>query len=210
MPPASRSPFDDTDRVLIDGTNLLHRMGAGAGTGAVTPPSAIVGRIRGAVPATISVELVLDGLGHGIFGRLAQKMLVKYSGRRSADEVILDLVSEAAMQGSGPTPAARVLVVTDDRELRTLVTAKGARTAGSGWLLGRLDIAAVAAPQTRRRSSLGAGRPPGGPGAGAGAAGRDDADGSRGRGWSPGRGATSKLGPARKVARHKRHPMSGG
>jgi hypothetical protein len=25
-------------------------------------------------------------------------------------------------------------------------------------------------------------------------------------GWKPGRGATTKTGPARKVARHKRHP----
>ena len=26
MPPAPRTPFDDTDRLVIDGSNLLHRI----------------------------------------------------------------------------------------------------------------------------------------------------------------------------------------
>ena len=217
MPPASTSPLEGTDRVIIDGSNLLHRMGADArvapaapGAAPVMPPSALIGRIRGVVPATITVELVLDGLGHGIFGRLAQKMMVKWSGRRTADEVILDLVSEAAMHGPGTLAVSKVLVVTDDRELRALVTVKGARTASSSWLLGRLQVPAVAAPATgRRRPTLGSGRPPGGPGGQGGPGGKDQDDASRGPGWKPGRGATAKTGVARRVARHKRHPGNG-
>ena len=45
MPEAPRtSPFDGTEHLIIDGTNLLYRLGAGAGGPA--PASAIVGRIR--------------------------------------------------------------------------------------------------------------------------------------------------------------------
>ena len=104
MPPAPRTtPFDGTDRLIIDGTNLLYRLGTGAGGAA--PASAIVGRIRGAVPLEITIDLVFDGVGHGVYGRLAQKMVVRYSGRRAADDTILDLVSEATMHGGGPAAA---------------------------------------------------------------------------------------------------------
>ena len=204
MPPAPRSPLDNTERLVIDGTNLLHRMGPGAGRAA--PPAAIIGRIRSMVPMGISIDLVFDGVGHGVYGRLAQNMHVRYSGRRPADDTILDLASEAIMQaGSTPTAGAKVLVVTDDRELRTKLSAKGVRTASAAWLLGRLDVPTLAAPSSgNRRPAIGAGRPPAG--SGSGAPGRDD-EAPR-DGWRPGRGATSKTGPAHKVARHKRHPRA--
>jgi len=212
MPAGPRStPFDGTDRLLIDGTNLLYRLGTG--TGGAAPASAIVGRIRGAVPLTIAIDLVFDGVGHGVYGRLAQKMTVRYSGKRPADDTILDLVSEAVLQGGGPAAADRVLVVTNDRGLRDLVAAKGARTAPLQWLIGRLGVPAPAAPAPggggtgarSRGAAIGAGRPPGGPSAGPGAS---PADEDR-RGWKPGRGATAKTGTPRKVARHKRHPKAG-
>ncbi len=201
MPPAPRtSPFEGTDRLIIDGTNMLYRLGAAAGGPA--PASAIVGRIRGAVPATITIDLVFDGVGHGVYGRLAQKMTVRYSGRRSGDDTILDLVSEAAMQARGAVTTDRVLVVTNDRGLRDLLAAKGARTVPLQWLIGKLD---VPVPGTRgaRGTSIGAGRPP----ANRGPAASPDEDRRR---WSPGRGATSKTGQARKVARHRRHPRMSG
>ena len=50
--------------------------------------------------------------------------------------MILDLTSEAAMQaGSGPTGRRSVLVVTNDRELRERLHAKGARTVPLQWLI---------------------------------------------------------------------------
>ena len=141
MPPAPRTtPFDGTERLIIDGTNLLYRLGTGAGGAA--PASAIVGRIRGAVPLAITIDLVFDGVGHGVYGRLAQKMAVRYSGRRPADDVILDLASEATMQDGGPAATDRVLVVTNDRGLRDQLAAKGARTAPLQWLIGKLDVPA--------------------------------------------------------------------
>ena len=100
MPPAPRTtPFDGTDRLIIDGTNLLYRLGTGRrggpGLGDRRPDP------RGGAPA-ITIDLVFDGVGHGVYGRLAQKMVVRYSGRRAADDTILDLVSEATMQAGGP------------------------------------------------------------------------------------------------------------
>ena len=154
------TPFDGTDRLIIDGTNLLYRLGTG--TGGAAPASAIVGRIRGAVPLPITIDLVFDGVGHGVYGRLAQKMVVRYSGRRAADDTILDLVSEATMQGGGPAAADRVLVVTNDRGLRDHLAAKGARTAPLQWFIGKLNVPAPSMTATgSRRPGIGAGRPPG-------------------------------------------------
>jgi hypothetical protein len=196
-PRSARSPLDDTSRLIVDGTNLLYRLGTG-GRGAAAPPAAIIGRLRAAIPGQVAIDLVFDGMGHGVFGRVAQGMYVRYSGHRTADEVILDLVP-------GPVPAARpnptaagILVVTNDRELRTLLMAKGARTAPLQWLLGRLDLPVLASPAAGNR------RPPIGT-RGSGQGTEDDDDRPR---WKPGRGATTKTGPARRVARHKRHPRA--
>ena len=206
MPASARqSPFDGTDHLIIDGTNLLYRLGAGAVGPA--PASAIVGRIRAAVPLPIVIDLVFDGVGHGVYGRLAQKMAVRYSGRRTGDDTILGLVSEAALQGGGPASTDRVLVVTNDRGLRDLLAAKGARTAPLQWLIAKLDVPAPAyrgsgsGGGTPRAASIGQGRPPRGRGA---------AGGGEPPSWEPGRGATAKTGTPRKVARHKRHPRAPG
>jgi rRNA-processing protein FCF1 len=194
----ARSPLEGASRLIVDGTNLLYRMGSGG----AAPPAAVIGRLRAAIPGTVAIDLVFDGMGHGVFGRVAQGMYVRYSGRRTADDVILDLVSEAAWtSGAGAAAAARVLVVSNDRELRALLTAKGARTASLQWLLTRLDLPVLAAPAAGNR------RPP--IGAGSTAHGRDATDDDDRPRWKPGRGATSKVGPARKVARHKRHPRQG-
>ncbi|MEO5966202.1 MAG: hypothetical protein ABIR11_12110 [Candidatus Limnocylindrales bacterium] len=204
MPPASRSPFADTTRLIVDGTNMLYRLGRGPNA---APPAAIIGRLRAAVPKEVDIDLVFDGVGHGVFGRLAQGMFVRYSGRREADEVILDLTSEAAMEGGGgPDAANKVLVVTNDRDLQYRLTVKGARTAPLQWLLNRMDIPVLASPAAgNKRPPIGAGRPPAG-GNGPHPAGRDDDERP---GWKPGRGATAKTGTPRKVARHKRHPRMG-
>ena len=198
MPPAPRTPFDDTDRLIVDGTNMLHRL-----RGPEAPPSTLVGRIRGAVPDTIEIDLVFDGVGHGVIGRVAQKMHVRYSGRRTADETILELVGDGT---SSPLANARILVVSDDRALRSALMARGARTASQAWLLGRMEVPAVSPAQTGRRTSIGAGRPPmrSAPGASGGPGGKDTGDARPG--WKPGRGATAKTGVPHKIARHRRHP----
>ncbi len=203
MPAAPRSPFDGTDRLVIDGTNLLYRLGAGArsatGTGPATPPAAIIGRLRAAIPAAISIDLVFDGIAHGVKGRVAQAMVVRYSGRRSADEMILDLTAEGAPgAGAGSAAADRVLVVTNDRDLRTRLQVRGVRSMPVVWLTNRLDMPRLsAAAAGNRRPTIGGGQPS------AAVVPPEDADRP---GWKPGRGATTKVGPAHKVARHRRHP----
>jgi rRNA-processing protein FCF1 len=205
MPAGQRSPFDGTTRLIVDGTNLLYRLGRGS----AAPPAAVIGRLRAAVPATIAIDLVFDGQGHGVFGRLAQGMFVRYSNRRPADDVILDLTSEAAMEaGGGPGAGGAVLVVTNDRELRDRLALKGARTAPLQWLIDRMGLPVLAsAAAGNKRPTIGAGTAAGVAG-GPGSAPGIERDADR-RGWKPGRGATSKIGPAKRVARHKRHPRMG-
>jgi rRNA-processing protein FCF1 len=199
MSPASRSPLDGTDRLVIDGTNLLYRLGTVPGSAA--PPAAIIGRLRAAIPAAISIDLVFDGIGHGVKGRVAQAMVVRYAGRHSADEMILDLTAEDPKAAGGPAASDRVLVVTNDRDLRARLQVRGVRSMPLVWLTNRLDMPRLSAPAAgNRRPTIGGGQPS------AALVPPEDPDRP---GWKPGRGATTKVGPAHKVARHRRHPRHG-
>jgi rRNA-processing protein FCF1 len=197
MPPAPASPFAGIDRLVVDGTNMLYRLGSGT----VMPPAAIIGRLRAAIPATITIDLLFDGVGHGVKGRVAQQMFVRYSGRHTADEAILELTA-AAGEAAGGSPEAyeRMLVVTNDRDLRERLEARGVRTRPTQWLLNRLDMRRLASPAPgNRRVTLGSGHTPAVPNPFL-------PDESDRKGWKTGRGATTKTGTAHKVARHKRHP----
>jgi hypothetical protein len=176
-----RDPLANTSRLVVDGTNLLYALSRGAER---QPPAALIGRLRAIIPAPIAIELVFDGPPErGLRGeRIASGVRVRYSGSRSADAVILSLADEASLAG-GVEAAAGMLVVTDDRDLRNRLRVHGARSAGAAWLTGRLERGKLAAPATGNR------RPPqGDPG---------DRDDDR-PGWRPGRGATTKRGPARR------------
>jgi hypothetical protein len=189
----SRDPFAETDRLLIDGTNLLHVLSRQPGTAA--PRSALVGRIRAVVPAAIGIELVFDGMpDRGMRGeRVASGLIVRYSGRRTADALLLSLVDEAR-SAVGPTGTARLLVVSDDRALRAGLQQLGARTAGCAWLVGRLDRPRLAAPSVGNRRPPVAARPPD----------HESDQGEARSSWKPGRGATRKKGNPRRG-----HPSSG-
>ncbi|MGZ8502526.1 MAG: hypothetical protein ACXWW6_06690 [Candidatus Limnocylindrales bacterium] len=201
MPAPDRNPLAQTQRLLIDGTNLLHSLARGAGA---APAATLIGRLRAVVPAGVAIELVFDGPPErGLRGeRIAAGTSVRYGGARSADAVILSLVDEVRLV-DGPDGTAGLLVVTDDRELRYGARVRGARTAGSAWLLGRLGTGRLSSP------SIGNPRPPR-PVASA-AASQSPATQSDGDpaetdrvGWRPGRGATTKRGNPR------RSPKTGG
>ena len=199
MPAPDRDPLAATVRLLIDGTNLLHTLSRVPGA---APPAALVGRLRGVIPALIAIELVFDGPAErGLRGeRIASGVTVRYSGPRTADAVILALVDEVRKAGDADDTAA-LLVITDDRELRYGARLRGARTAGAKWLLGRLGSGRLSS------ASIGNPRPPravtsGGAGA-SGASDQGDGDEEERAGWKPGRGATTKKGNA------KRAPKSG-
>ena len=166
----------------------------------------LVGRLRAIVPAGVAIELIFDGPPEpGLRGeRIAAGTSVRYSGGRTADAVILGLVDDVRLV-DGAEGTAGLLIVTDDRELRYGARMRGARTAGSAWLLGRLGSGRLSSP------SIGNPRPPrpvgGDPGRSAGGAhspgtggveGTGDEDGSERVGWRPGRGATTKRGNPRR------------
>jgi hypothetical protein len=195
MPQPDRDPLAATQRLLIDGNNLLHAISKASGGTGAAPPAALIGRLRGAIPARVAIELVFDGPAErGLRNeRIATGLVVRYSGARTADSVILTIVEDVRVL-EGAEGTATLLVVTDDRDLRHGTRLRGARTAGSAWLLGRLGSGRLASP------SVGNPRPPRPSKAGAGvAAGDRDEDGSDRRGWAPGRGATTKKGNPRKA-----------
>jgi hypothetical protein len=173
----SIDPLAGVELVLIDGNNLLHALrgrgrvpGVGGGyVEAPQPASAVIGRIRSAIPPGVRVELILDGSPSGITGRLATGMSVEYSRRSTADEVILNRLSRQLDEG-GPASTWPILAVTDDRALRDGVRSRGGRSAGTAWLLRRLDgterpvrgrPGSTPAPRPKAGTGLGNGRPPG-------------------------------------------------
>lgn len=191
-----RDPLEHTDRLLVDGTNLLHAMARGLGTGAA-PAAALVGRLRGVIPPSVGIELIFDGSpGMSMRGeKVAAGLIVRYAGRRSADELLRSLVDETRAV-AGPQATAGLLIVSDDHALRASLRERGARTAGSAWLLGRMARGRLASPSVgNKRPARGAGAP----GSAAGAGPHPAADDSPERpGWKPGRGATVKRGNPRK------------
>ncbi len=194
--PERADPLAGTERLIVDGSNLLHAIGRGKG--APAPAATLIGRLRGVIPGPIRVELIFDGPpDHGLRGeRIAAGLTVRHSGRYTADSLIDRLVADAI--GTGGTAEAAhaagsaILVVTDDLDLGQRVRRRGSRTASARWLVGRLERGVLSAP------SAGTGRAPTGgrttaggrPGTPA-ASPNDDDDGPR---WNPGRGATKKTG----------------
>jgi len=181
--PTSRDPLADTQRLVVDGSNLLPALArqGGAVPGVTVPPSALIGRLRAAIPAAISVELVFDGPPDpGLRGeRIASGVSVRHAGRRSADDAIVGLVDHAGTT-AGTRGLHGILVVTDDRALASAVRERGGRTAGTTWLLRRLERPRLAAPSVGNR------RPPTTP-----------VERER-EPWTGGRGATRKRGNPRR------------
>jgi hypothetical protein len=182
--PTSRDPIADTDRLVVDGSNLLPSLARRGGT---VPQAAVIGRLRAAIPPTIAIELVFDGAPDpGLRGeRIASGVSVRHAGRRTADEVILGLVEHALMSG-GSHASHAILVVTDDRELADGVRQLGGRTTGTAWLLSRFDRPRLSSPSVGNR------RPP---------TPTDAAQGQERDPWQPGRGATTKRGNPRRRRR---------
>ena len=186
-----------TQRLLVDGTNLLHQLTSGPDR---QPPAALIGRLRAAIPADVAIELVFDGPAErGLRGeRIAHGVSVRYSGRHTADTILVTLVEEVAMaagapSGGGSLATDSILVVTDDRALRYAIQHRGARTAGASWLVARMARSTLSSP------SVGNARPPLPPRL------RQPPPGSTveadrdGAGWSPGRGATRKTGNGKRA-----------
>lgn len=200
-PISRRNPLEGVSRLLVDGTNLLHALARGSGSGR-QPPAAVIGRLRAAIQPETAITLVFDGPPErGVRGeRIASGVTVQFSGRYTADTILVTLVEDATIGAANPSQAAdAILVVTDDRDLRLALRRRGARTAGTQWLLGRLDRPRLAAP------SIGNARPPAPPRIPQQRPGEETEDEAAGRtSWRPGRGATAKKGNPRRQARAQR------
>lgn len=194
MNAAQRDPLAGIDRLLVDGTNLLHAMRRGADP---APAPTLIGRLRAVVPPGVGIEIVLDGPPDPGSGnvRAAAGLVVRYAGRISADALLVRLVTEAAQVSL--EAAMGILVVTDDGALGTELRRRGATTVRTPWLLRRLDRTA----RVTGAPSIGRPKPPRPPTA----VPDRDADGAAdGRRWAPGRGATVKRGNPRRTARGAR------
>jgi predicted RNA-binding protein with PIN domain len=190
----ARDPLADTARLLVDGTNLLHAISRAPER---APAATLVGRLRAVIPASTGIEIVFDGPpDHGLRReRIAAGVTIRYAGGRSADAVLLALVDEVRAV-DGPRATERILVVTDDRALRSGLQQRGARSAGSAWLIGRLERSRLSAPAPGNPRPP---RPPVPP---------EQDSGEEGRAWRPGRGATTKRGNPRRSPKRSR-PGSG-
>ena len=200
MTRAPRSPLDGTDRLLVDGNNLLHAARPG---GDPMPAAALIGRLRGAIPAEVGIEIVFDGPADPGMRkeRIASGLIVRHGGGWTADQVLVSLVDQARATSGVQGGADNILVVTDDRELRVALHARGAKTARSSWLLARFERQRLDSPSVGNRRAP---RPP--------AATSTSGGGDDGRtGWQPGRGATKKRGnPKRGHGPAAGHPAPGG
>jgi hypothetical protein len=209
--PDDRRVLEGVERLVVDGTNLLHSLGRSS---APLPPAALIGRLRAIVPAGVEVVVVLDGSPeHGLVSRrVASGVEVRYSGRSTADDLITHLAEHDFAAAVGG-----LLVVTDDIALTAAVRRSGGRTVRNGWLIDRLGRQRLSAPSAGRPnmappeagrgsagSATGIGASPTRRGAGGGgssgpgsrdSAGAADSESPR---WSPGRGATRKVGNGRR------------
>ena len=202
----NRDPLAGVTRLLVDGNNLLHALSRGADR---LPPAALIGRLRAAVPAQTTIEIVFDGPPErGVRGeRIAHGVSVRYGGRFSADTILVTLVEDVAMvagapRGSGSQATDAILVVTDDRELRFALQRRGARTAGTSWLVTRMERPRLTAPSIGNprppRPPVIAQQPPRSVSSRAGPSGGEGEDDGR-EPWSPGRGATRKTGNGKRA-----------
>ena len=205
MPQPDRNPLAATRRLLVDGTNLLYALSK---TATASPPAALIGRLRGVIPAATTIELVFDGPPErGLRNeRIASGVVVRYSGGRTADNVILTMIEDVRLI-DGADGTATLLVVTDDRDLRHGARLRGARTAGSAWLLGRLDSGRLASSSIGNPRPARPGRPPAsGPAPSPLPSLSSDGDPAEmdRPSWKGGRGATTKKGNPKKA------PKAGG
>jgi predicted RNA-binding protein with PIN domain len=152
------------ERVLVDGNNLV-------GGWDDVRLRAYESAIHRSIPRNATLEVFRDG------------------GGRSADDRIIEAVGRPDL-----SRADRIVVVTDDRELRDRARRLGASTITARYFRDRI-VGNTVAPTTTRATG----------GFGRGGAGRVEGkdEGPEERRWKPGRGATKKRGPSARPPRER-------
>ena len=189
------NPLAATERLLVDGTNLLHALSR---TPTAAPPAALIGRLRGVDPgrddhrarlrrADRSAACATSGSRPGV--------TVRYSGRRTADDVILPMIDDVRLarrrRRHGDAPGRHRRPRPAPRRRGSAARGRRARRGCSvGSIAGgsRRRRSAIPRPRRGRRDRVLRRRP-----RRALSSDGDPAETDR-RGWKPGRGATTKKG----------------
>ncbi len=177
------SGIEDIDLLLIDGDNLLHDVRGSRDEGGV---AWLLPRLSGWRPPHLRIIVGLDG--HAAPGEASRKRATRgiefhHSGRRSADDMLIDLLKAQPYAGR-----VRTAVVTRDRALQARASRAGGSTRSVDWLMRQVAGPSKATGREARPVGIGQGKPP--PRHRSDPA-DPDADQSA---WRPGRGATRKKG----------------
>ena len=172
--------IDDLDLLLIDGDNLLHVVRGSRDEGGV---AWLLPRLSGWRPPQLRIVIALDG--HPAPGEASRRKATRgiefhHSGRRSADDILVDLLKAQPYAGR-----SRTVVVTRDRGLQARATRAGGQTRSVDWLMRQV---------TGPSKSTGRGSKPVGVGQGQPTAQRHydpyASEEDTGSSWQPGRGAS--------------------
>lgn len=193
-----QADIEELDLLLIDGDNLLHDVRGSRDEGGVAWLLPRLSRWR---PQHLRIVVGLDG--HPAPGEATRKRATRgiefhHSGRRSADDMLIDLLTRQPY-----ADRSRTAVVTRDRGLQARASRAGGLTRSIDWLMRQV----AGSPEARGRPASGDSKPVG---IGQGKPPRmshDDpaaADEDARRAWEPGRGATRKKGNPRRSAKRSR------
>jgi len=176
--------IDDLDLLLIDGDNLLHDVQGSRDEGGV---AWLLPRLSGWRPQHLRIVIGLDG--HAAPGEAGRQKATRgiefhHSGRRSADDLLIDLLKAQPFAGR-----SRTAVVTRDRGLQARTNRAGGQTRSVDWLMRQVQGPSTGGKKSAPPASISQGRPtamnhydPYAP------------DEENGPSWQPGRGATKKKG----------------
>lgn len=185
--------LDDLDLLLIDGDNLLHDVRGARDEGGV---AWLLPRLSGWRPPHLRIVIGLDG--HPAPGEANRKKATRgiefhHSGRRSADDMLIDLLKAQPFTGR-----SRTAIVTRDRGLQARAGRTGGQTRSVDWLMRQ-----VTGSPTKGRSDRPAGIGQGKPNVQPHYDPYDD-DIEDGASWRPGRGATKKKGNPKRAPKGAR------
>ena len=121
---------EDVDLLLIDGDNLLHDVRGSRDEGGV---AWLLPRLSGWRPPHLRIIVGLDG--HAAPGEASRKRATRgiefhHSGRRSADDMLIDLLKAQPFAGR-----SRTAVVTRDRGLQARTSRAGGISRSIDWLM---------------------------------------------------------------------------
>lgn len=186
--------IDEVDLLLIDGDNLLHLVRGARDEGGV---AWLLPRLSGWRPPHLRIVVGLDG--HPATGETSRKKATRgiefhYSRRRSADDMLIDLLKAQPFMGR-----SRTAVITRDRALQARARRAGGQARSVDWLMRQISRPPQAGAKGGGTTGIGQGKPT--------VRSHYDpyrADGGEGPSWEPGRGATKKKGNPRRAPKGSR------